>query len=329
MLAAFYDRVGPARDVLTVGKLPTPRPGAGEVRVALTCSGVNPSDVKTRGGVRSRTLPFAQIVPHSDGAGVIDAVGDGVPSARVGERVWVWNAAWGRAYGTAAQYVVLPARQAVSLPANTGFDAGACLGIPALTACHAVLCNGGVAGKSVLVQGGAGAVGHYAIQFARLAGARLIIATVSSDSKAELARAAGADITIDYKREDVARRCVELTNGTGADRIIELDLAANLQTDLASLRKHDGEITVYGSGAAEIPIPFFPAIVANVRLQFFIVYNLAPADRAAAIAGVNALLAERQLQHTIAERVPLADVVRAHERVESGRALGNVVVDIA
>jgi NADPH2:quinone reductase len=328
MLAAFYDRVGPARDVLTVGELPTPRPGPGEVRVAIACSGVNPSDVKTRGGVRSRTLPFAQIIPHSDGAGVIDAVGDGVPRARVGERVWVWNAAWGRPYGTAAQYVALPARQAVLLPENTGFEAGACLGIPALTACHAVLCNGGVAGKTVLVQGGAGAVGHYAIQFARLSGARLIVATVSSDSKAALARGAGADVTIDYKNEDVVRRCIELTEGVGVDRIVELDLAANLQTDLAALRKHDGEITVYGSGAAEIPIPFFPAIVANVRLQFFIVYNLSDADRRRALDEVNRHLGDGKLQHNIAARLPLARTAEAHELVESGRVAGNVVLDI-
>lgn len=328
MLAAFYDRVGPAREVITVGELPTPSPGRGEVRVALTCSGVNPSDVKTRGGVRSRTLPFLRIVPHSDGAGVIDAVGDGVPQTRVGERVWVWNAAWGRPYGTAAEYVVLPQAQAVPLPAHAGFDAGACLGIPALTACHAIDCNGGVAGKALLVQGGAGAVGHYAIQFAKLAGARLIITTVSSTAKAALARAAGADAVLNYKADDVARRCVELTDGIGVDRIVELDIAANLQADLAALRKHDGEITVYGSSAAEIAVPFFPAIIANLRLQFFIVYNLSEADRARALGEVSRRLAERQLQHNVAARFPLARIAEAHELVESGRAVGNVVIDI-
>jgi NADPH2:quinone reductase len=328
MRAAFYERTGPARDVLTVGHMPTPTAGCGEVRVRLATSGVNPSDVKTRAGLRSRELPFPRIVPHSDGAGVIDEVGDGVPATRIGERVWVWNAAWGRPFGTAAEYVVLPAGQAVPLPADTPFDAGACLGIPALTAWHAVHGNGGVAGRTVLVAGAAGAVGHYAVQFAKIAGARRVVATVSGDAKAALARAGGADVALNYRTDDVAARCLELTDGAGIDRIIELDLAANVKTDLAAVRS-GGEITVYGSGAPEIALPFFPAIVRNVRLQFFIVYNLAPADRAAAIAGVNALLAERQLQHTIAERVPLADVVRAHELVESGRALGNVVVDIA
>lgn len=327
MLAAFYTRTGPARDTLTVGEIETPVAGPGEVRVKLACSGVNPSDVKSRGGVRSRELPFPRIVPHSDGAGVIDAVGAGVPPQRVGERVWVWNAAWGRPMGTAAQYVVLPAAQAVPLPADAGFDAGACLGIPALTAWHAVHCNGGVDGRTVLVAGGAGAVGHYAVQFARLGGARRVVATVSSDEKAALARAAGADVTINYRAEDVALRCLDLTAGDGVDRIVELDLAANLKIDLAAIRK-DGEITVYGSGAPEIAVPFFPSILKNVRFQFFIVYNLSEPDRARAVAGVTALLAAGRLQHNIAQRLPLSRIAEAHELVESGRATGNVVLDV-
>lgn len=327
MLAAFYTRTGPAREVLTVGDIETPMAGPGEVRVKLACSGVNPSDVKTRGGVRSRELPFPTIVPHSDGAGVIDQVGADVLPQRRGERVWVWNAAWARPFGTAAQYVVLPAAQAVPLPANTGFDAGACLGIPALTAYHAVSCNGGVAGKTVLVAGGAGAVGHYAVQFAKLGGARRVVATVSSEAKAALARSAGADVTLDYRTEDVAQRCVELTGGVGVDRIVELDLAANLKADLAAIRK-DGEITVYGSGGPEIPVPFFPALLKNVRFQFFIVYNLSPDDRTRGLSAVSELLSQGKLQHNLAARLPLARIADAHELVESGRATGNVVVDI-
>jgi len=291
-------------------------------------SGVNPSDVKTRGGVRSRELPFPRIVPHSDGAGVIDQAGDGVPPARVGERVWVWNAAWGRPHGTAAQFVVLPAQQAVPLPPATSFEAGACLGIPALTAYHAVHCNGGVAGRTVLVAGGAGAVGHYAVQFAKIAGASRVIATASSPAKAALAREAGADVVVNYQTDDVAQRCLDLTAGAGVDRIVELDLAANLKTDLAALRR-DGELTVYGSGLPEIPVPFFPAILKNVRLQFFIVYNLSDADRKAALAGVTALLKQDRLQHNIDSRLPLDRIAEAHERVESGKALGNVVIDTA
>lgn len=284
MLAVAYRRTGTADEVLSLIEIDTPSAGAAEVRVKLASSGVNPSDVKSRAGVRNKTLPFPLIVPHSDGAGVIDQVGSGVDSARIGERVWVWNAAWQRPLGTAAQYVVLPAQQAVTLPDTIDFAAGACLGIPALTAYHAVAINGGAAGKSVLVTGGAGAVGHYAIQFAKLGGAERVIATMSSDAKGAIAIAAGADAFVNYKTEDVGKRCLAWTDGRGVDRIVEMDLAANIQSDLAALRT-DAEIVVYGSGTPEIAVPFFASILKNTRYHFFIVYNLNAADRASAVAG--------------------------------------------
>jgi NADPH2:quinone reductase len=327
MRAACYDRTGPAREVLQLADLPTPEPGPGEVRVRLACSGVNPSDVKSRAGLRTTVLAFPRIVPHSDGAGVVDRVGAGVSATRVGERVWVWNAAWKRAFGTAAQFVVLPAAQAVALPDGVAFDAGACLGIPALTALHAVRTDGGVAGRSVLVTGGAGAVGHYAVQMARLAGARQVIATASSPGKAELARAAGADEVIDYRQDDVAARVLALTGGEGVDRVIEVDFAANVGSSLASVRA-EGDIVVYGSGRAEIAVPFFPAILKNVRVRFFIVYNLAAADRAAAVGQLTGWLREGRLRHNVAARLPLAAIAEAHELVEGGRAAGNVVLDV-
>jgi NADPH2:quinone reductase len=327
MRAAYYERIGPAREVLTVGELPTPMPAPGEVRVRLCFSGVNPSDVKARTGSRGGALPFPRIVPHSDGAGVIDAVGAGVAEARLGERVWIWNAGWKRASGTAAEYVALPADQAVALPANADLAAGACLGIPALTACHAVTCGGGVEGRSVLVAGGAGAVGHYAVQFAKLHGARQVIATVSGPEKAELARAAGADVVINYRDDDPVTRCREITDGRGVERIIEVDLAANLDKDLALLRA-DGDIVVYGSGKPEIPVPFLPAILGNVTLRFFIVYNLAPGDRARAQADVAELLAADRLSHNIAMRLPLEEIVQAHELIEQGGLRGNLVLEI-
>ena len=328
MLAVTYHRVGPANEVLSFTEIETPSAAAGEVRVKLASSGVNPSDVKSRAGVRNKTLPFPLIVPHSDGAGVIDQVGDGVDPARIGERVWVWNAAWGRPIGTAAQYIALPAQQAVTLPDAIDFSAGACLGIPALTAYHAVALSGGVTGKSVLVTGGAGAVGHYAIQFARLGGAERVIATVSSDAKGAIALAAGADAFVNYKAEDVGQRCLALTDGRGVDRIIEVDLAANIQSDLAALRT-DGEIVVYGSGAPEIAVPFFASILKNTRYHFFIVYNLNAADRASALAGVSSLLRENKLKHQIAVRMPLSKAAEAHRLVESGEVVGNVVLDIS
>jgi NADPH2:quinone reductase len=327
MRAAFYELTGPAAQVLQVAEVATPEPGAGEVRVRLSTSGVNPSDVKSRAGLRSKEMPFPRVVPHSDGAGVVDAVGAGVPAARVGERVWVWNAAWKRPGGTAAQYVVLPAAQAVPLPPGVAFDVGACLGIPALTALHAVRTDGGVAGRSVLVTGGAGAVGHYAVQMAKLAGARRVFATASTDEKAMLALQAGADQVIDYRHEDVATHVLGLTGGQGVDRVIEVDAAANIEASLAALRP-DGDIVVYGSSRPEIPLPFFASILKSVRLRLFIVYNLAPADRAAAIEQLDAWLRDGRLQHVISARLPLESIAQAHELVESGRAVGNVVLQI-
>ena len=327
MQAAFYERTGAAKEVLHIDEVPTPVPGLGEIRVKVAWSGVNPSDVKSRAGARTKSLPFPRIIPHSDGAGIIDQVGVGVSSKRVGERVWVWNAAWMRPFGTAAQYVVLPSDQAVPLPRDTDLAVGACLGIPALTAYHAVTSDDGVAGKRVLVTGGAGAVGHYAIQLAKLKGARQIITTVSGPEKAELARQVGADLCMNYKTEDVPAILREATSGEGVDRIIEVDLAANLHTDIELLHPN-GEVIAYGSGAAEIPIPFSPAIRKGVHFYFFIVYNLDSRVRERAIADLTKLLETNGLQHNIATRLPLARIAEAHELVESGRAVGNVIIEI-
>ena len=327
MLAAFYERTGAAREVLQVAALPDPMPGPGEVRVRLRWSGVNPTDVKSRAGLRGTTPPFPRIVPHSDGMGVVDAAGDGVARARIGERVWTWNGAWQRPFGTAAQYVVLPQEQAVPLPSPASDDAGACLGIPALTALHAMLVDGGVAGRSVLVAGGAGAVGHYAVQFARLLGARRVLATVSSERKAALAKEAGADVVIDYRRDDVVARVREATEGEGVERIVEVDAAANAPLD-ADLLRSGGLCVVYGSGAPNVTLPFFPLIVKNVALRFFIVFNLAADDRRRAIAALSAFLERNALSHNVGVRVPLAEIARAHQLVESGRHDGNVVVSI-
>jgi NADPH:quinone reductase len=325
MRAAFYETTGPAREVLRVAELPDPVPGAGEVRVRLQWSGVNPSDAKSRAGLRSKTLAFPRIVPHSDGMGVIDAVGPGVDPARVGERVWIWNAAWGRAFGTAAELIALPSAQAVRLPAAIDGAAGACFGIPAQTALHAVLTAGGVRGQRVLVAGGAGAVGHYAIQFARQHGAHQVIATVSGPAKAEHARAAGADACIDYRSENVAERVLALTAGVGVDRVIEVDMATNAALD-AELLKPGGLCVVYGSSAGAMTLPFFPYIARNLRVHCFIVYNLGAADRARVLAGMAA--AQDALQHAVALRLPLDRIAEAHEAVESGAVIGNVVLDL-
>ncbi|MDO8906705.1 NADPH:quinone reductase [Hydrogenophaga sp.] len=327
MKAAYYESLGPAREVLQIGELPDPQPTTGEVRVRVQWSGVNPSDVKSRMGLRSKLMPFPRIIPHSDGMGVIDAVGEGVSASRVGERVWLWNAAWGRPHGTACELVCLPQQQAVPLPDNVSGEVGACLGIPALTALHAVSMDGGVSGKTVLVAGGAGAVGHYAVQMASLMGAARVITTVSTTQKAELARAAGADDVVNYKTEPLVERVAEITQGQGVDRIIELDFATNAAANLEML-KPNSECVVYGSGPNPIQLPFFPLIGKNLQLKFFIVYHLTPSDRARTEATLTRFLRRDVLQHNIAERLPLSDIAEAHEKVESGQTVGNVVLRI-
>ncbi len=327
MKAAFYDRLGPARDVLQLSELPDPVPAAGEVRVRIEWSGVNPSDVKSRLGLRGGGMPFPRVIPHSDGMGVIDALGDGVPASRLGQRVWTWNAAWGRAQGTACERVCLPQAQAVLLPEGVDGEAGACLGIPALTALHAALLDGGVAGKTVFVAGGAGAVGHYAVQMASQLGAARVIASVSTPQKAALARAAGADDVVLYKTEPLAERVAELTGGRGVDRIIELDLGVNAAADLEMLSP-GGECVAYGSSTA-LQLPFFPLIAKNLQLKFFIVYHLPPEDRARAVGALTRMLAHGSLQHNVAARMPLDEIAAAHERVEQGTLAGNLVLRVA
>ncbi len=324
MLAAFYEKHGTARDVLRVGEVPTPSPGPGEVRVRLATSGVNPSDVKTRAGARPLLGPI--VVPHSDGAGVIDAVGQGVPTRRVGEPVWIWNGQWKRPFGTAAQFIALPSEQAVALPAGTDVAAGACLGIPALTAWQAIRLAGAEPGRTLLVAGGAGAVGHYAIQVAKARGAR-VLTSVSGAAKAAHARAAGADATIDRKAEDVAARVMQLTDGQGVDAVVELDLAVNAPLLPGTLRPH-GVCVVYGTGAGTVTIPAPWLLGNNVAIKFMIVYELSREDRAAALAGVKALLETGRLQHAVGRRLPLGEVALAHELVEQAAVLGNVVLDI-
>lgn len=326
MRAAFYERNGPAREVLQLGEIETPHPGPGEVRVRLATTGVNPSDVKARAGL-TRKIVFPRVIPHSDGAGEIDAVGEGVPAARLGERVWVWNGQWKRAFGTCAEYIVLPSKQAVRLPAHIGLDAGACLGIPAMTAHHAVAVAEAAPGATLLIPGGAGGVGHYAIQFAKARGAA-VITTVSSPEKARIAREAGADHVIDYKRENVAERVMEITGKRGVDAVIEVDLAANAGLYPGILHPRS-LVVVYGTGRPQSDIPTQFLLVNAIRIRFVYVYELTEEERAAAIADITRMLEDRTLINNVALTLPLANVVAAHEAVEQGKALGNVVVRIS
>lgn len=323
MKAATYSAKGRASEVLVVKDVAVPTAGPGEVLVRVRFSGVNPSDVKSRAGAASATMDFAQVIPHSDGAGTIEAVGVGVEPERVGQRVWLFNGQWRRAHGTAAQWVTLPADQAVPLPDGVSLEVGATIGIPLMTAWHAVASCGSLLGKSVVVFGATGAVGSYVTQLAAAAGA-LVIGIVGSDEKAELARRLGASVTLNRHRVDIPSGVREHTGGRGADLVIEVDAAANAK-HYGELLRFGGKAVIYGSGSANIEMPFRPMISNFVSLYFFIVYLLPQRERREAVEGITAWLARGALQHPKALVYSLAEVVKAHEKVEAG-AQGKVLI---
>src|ERR1700691_2845690 len=318
MKACWYEKTGSAKDVLVVGEMPTPEPGPGEVRVKIIISGVNPSDTKGRRGWQGRPMPFPRIVPHQDGAGVIDKVGPGVKSRKPGERVWVYMAQRGRPFGTAAEYTVGPEIRAVPLPDGTSFEEGACLGIPAMTAHRCLYADGAITGKAVLVQGGAGAVGFYAVQLAKLGGARAVLATVSRDEQASRARQAGADHVINYKSENVAERAKAILGG-GVDRVVEVALGKNLAADSAMLAVN-GIIAAYSSDEVPEPVvPFNAMLMKDLTIRFVLIYEVGDAARLDAVGEINRLLAATQLKHQIAEIYSLEQVAAAHDPTEEGR----------
>ena len=325
MRAAWYTDFGAAREVIEVGDMETPEPGPGEVRVRVATSGINPVDTKRRRGGRG-AMPAPRVIPHFDGGGTIDAVGEGVPPSRAGERVWNYEAQWQRPLGSAAEYVVLAADRAVRLPKTTGFDEAACLGIPAMTAHRSVFADGTVAGRTVLVTGGAGAVGGYAVQFAKLDGAR-VIATVSSPEKAAMASANGADHVIDYQSDDVAGRVAEITGSAGADRIVEVEFGGNLATTVDAVADN-GVIAAYASDAALEPtLPFYRLVYKNVTVHHVLVLAMPEAAKRHAVADIGRWLAAGSLRHHLGPRFPLEDAATAHLAVEEG-AFGKVVLDI-
>jgi NADPH2:quinone reductase len=321
MRAALYRSTGPAADVLTVEDVERPEPGPGEVLVRVHASGINPTDYKTRSGVTARPIDGHQ-VPHQDGAGVIEAVGPGVDPARVGERVWLWLAAFGRRWGTAAEWTVVPARLAAPLAAGASFELGASLGVPAMTAYYCLFADGPIDGQTVLVAGGAGAVGHFAIELSKRAGLR-VIATVSGPEKAALARSAGADLVVNYRSADAAEQ-IRAFAPAGVDRIVEVALGANLALDLAVA--HAGTTIVTYAAEAENPVlPVRACMAANVVLRFILLYGIAAAALDQAAADVTAALADGALTELPVHRFALDDIVAAHEAAESG-TMGKVIV---
>jgi NADPH:quinone reductase len=323
MRAVVYRRPGPASEVLEIVDLDVPEPGPNQVRVRMTTSGINPTDWKTRAGLTSRR-PDGFQVPHHDGAGVVDAVGSQVDGLAVGQRVWLYLAAYRNRYGTAAGYTLVPAAQAVPLPDDAPDDLGACLGVPALTAAH---CLGGhpevLEGRTVLVAGGAGAVGHYAIELAKHAGAR-VVATVSSAEKQALAERAGADVVVRYTDEGAARRILDLAGPV--DRIVEVAPAANLDLDLAVLGP-GGTISTYAAEAT-LTLPGGSLMSANVTLTFVLLYGLSAAQLSDAVRWTSDALAIGALTALPVVAFPLDQVAAAHERVEQGH-VGKIVLRTA
>lgn len=312
MKAAVYRREG-GPDVLEVVEVPTPEPGPGQVRVRTAVSAVNPTDTKIRAGVTPRPIAGQQ-VPHMDGSGVIDAVGSDVSPDRVGERVWVVFAADGNEWGTAAQWCVVPADRAIPLPDGASFELGASLGVPALTAAHALLGDGPIEGKDILVAGGGGAVGRAAIQLGTFLGAR-VFATASTPDKQAIARAAGAHDVVDYRSGTAAEQI--LAQSPGIDRIIELNLGANLDLDLAVLGP-GGSIVVYASDGADPVIPIRACMMANLRLHFILLYKITPAERRAAIDVVQRALAAHALDVLVDRTLTLDEIAEAHRLQEAG-----------
>ena len=323
MKAALYDRYGPAREVLRVEDVERPEPGSGEVRVRVEFSGVNPTDWKSRSGATPRPIDGFQ-VPHHDGAGVIDAVGADVDPGRVGPRVWLWMAAAGRPWGTAAEWTVVPVYAAVPLPDGVSAELGASLGVPALTAHRCLFADGPIDGKSVLVAGGAGAVGHFAIELAKRAGAR-VASTVSGPQKAELAAKAGADLVVNYREPDAADQIRSFAGAAGVDRVVEVALGANLQLDLAVVARPDARIVCYAADGDDPVLPVRACMNANVELRFVLLYGV-PAEALIQAAGdITDALADGALTELPVSRFPLDEIAAAQDAVEH-RALGKVLV---
>jgi NADPH:quinone reductase-like Zn-dependent oxidoreductase len=314
--AAWYDRQGPAAEVFQIGELPDPSPGPGEVRVAVAVSAVNPSDVKARSGFRG-PMPFPRIVPQSDGAGTVEAVGPGVPEARVGERVWLYQAQWQRPFGTAAEYTVVPAERAVPLPAGTSFAEGACLGIPAMTAHRCLFADGPIDGCTVMVSGGAGRVGFYAVQLAKLAGAR-VLSTAGSARSRKLAEQAGADLVLQHGAPDLDEP---------VDRFVEVEFGANLPL-IQRVLAPNGVVACYASMADREPVlPFYPLMFRNATIRLVLVYEMPEAAKSAAVDDLSRWLADGRLRHHIGPRFGLERIAEAHDAVDAG-ASGNVLVDL-
>jgi NADPH:quinone reductase-like Zn-dependent oxidoreductase len=327
MRAALYRTFGPAREVLELCEIEAPEPGPGEVLVRLHTSAINPSDVKKRAGAFPDLLDGGFVIPNSDGAGIIESVGEGVDKSRKGERVWVFQAQHERRFGTAAAYVAISSNCAPRLPDKAGFDIGACLGIPAMTAHRAVFADGEVEDKTLLVMGGAGRVGHYAIQWARRAGAT-VIATASNAVDTAACKEAGADHVVDHRADDLVRQVLEASGGALIDRVVDLEFGTNLPASIEVLRV-GGTIAAYGSAREPEPVlPFYKMMYKDLTVRMIIVYAMPDSAKDHAVADINSALSYGWLRHRVARALPLEDIAVGNEIIEAGDARGAVVLNV-
>jgi NADPH:quinone reductase-like Zn-dependent oxidoreductase len=327
MKAVWFERFGPASETLMIGQQPKPAPGIGEVLVRLEMTGVNPSDVKKRAGAFPSLLDEGLVIPHSDGAGVVEAVGPGVDAARVGERVFVYQAQYGRRFGTAAEYVALDARRAPRLPDAASFAVGACIGIPIMTAHRCVHADGPVSGQTVLVTGGVGRVGYYAIQWARMAGAR-VIATAGKPADERVCREAGADHVVNHREPGWGRHVLQFTGGARVDRVVEVEFGANLSEVLDCIRTGGTIVTYSSTRVPEPKLPFRDMMFMDLTVRMVIVYAMPEEAKEAAIRDTASALESRQLRHRIAHELPFEAMAQAHELIEQGGFGGCVVVSV-
>ena len=327
MKVAWFEEFGPADKVLKTGEQALPKIGPGDVLIRMSTSGVNPSDVKKRAGSFPSLLDDGPVIPHSDGAGVIEAVGSDVADSRVGERVWTYQAQYGRRFGTAAEYLAIEERRAVSLPQNTEFAVGACLGIPAMTAHRCVFADGSVDGQTLLITGGAGRVGHYGIQWASQAGAK-VIATACTDEDHKSCLDAGADSVVCHRDADWAAEVLNANAGQAVDRVIDVEFGANLPEVLKLVRTGATIATYSSTQVAEPSLPFFQMMYKDLTVRFVIVYAMPEEAKQKAIADISAKLAADELRHRVAHTVPFDEIAHAHELVEEGGFRGCVVLDL-
>lgn len=325
MKAAWYNSFGPAEKVLKIGEFDTPEPRPGEVKIRIYASGVNPSDTKKRLGANPALLDDGPVIPNSDGAGEIISVGEGISSSRIGERVWVYNAQYGRQLGTSAEYVCLPSVHAIILPDTADYSAGAMMGIPAMTAHRCVFSDGAVDSQTLLITGGAGRVGYYAIQWAKQNGST-VIATASSDASREQCVNAGADLIVGHPSDDSVSEIMDFTNGKKIDRIIEGDFGANLLPVLDVL-KTSGTIATYSSMTDMNPsIPFIRMMFMDITIRMVLVYAMPDESKKHAAKDITSALSKNAFHNRVAQEYSIDDISDAHKMIESGEVYGSVII---